>query len=161
MTAISPTEPLDLTRTTPPMPATIGRDFERTFNDLAKSEDYSLLLRQHRFAGYDTDRTAGASWLSRRFRSEIDPARVVVTNGAQNALFLTLSRAVGSGGMLLTEPLTYHNVVKHAGLLGICVGTIEADDIGALPEAFEAACKRKRPNALFLMPTLQNPTILE
>lgn len=158
MTTASISEPLDLTRTTPPMPKTIGRDLERAFNDLAKSEDYSLLLRQHRSGGFDTDRVAGASWLSPRFKRAIHPSRVIVTNGAQNALFLTLTRAVGHGGLLLTEPLTYHNIIKHAKVLGIRVATVLADGIGALPEAFEAACKREQPRALFLMPTLQNPT---
>lgn len=149
---------IDLTRTTPPMPAWVGKALEKTLSEIGQSSDSTALLRNHHFAGFLSDREAGSKWLQPRFDQTIDPARITVTNGTQNALVILLAQLVGRDGLLFTEELTYHGLHAHARLLGFTIQGLAMDDDGLRPDAFEDACRKHRPNALFLMPVLQNPT---
>ncbi|OCX20815.1 hypothetical protein QV13_08760 [Mesorhizobium hungaricum] len=81
-----------------------------------------------------------------------------MTNGTQSALFLALRSVVGIGDHLLTEDISYYGLRRLAALLGITVSGIAMDADGALPDAFDEACRDRRPRALFLQPTLHNPT---
>ncbi|NTE68064.1 PLP-dependent aminotransferase family protein [Agrobacterium tumefaciens] len=153
-------EPISLIRTTPPTPSWLGEEFSNAFIDLSKRNDLSQLLRSHKHNGAPEDRRAGSIWLKQRFGDELDPDRIIVTNGTQNALFITLATMVGRGGLLLTERLSYYGFRRLAGFLGIEVQAIDMDADGALPDAFEAVCKSAKPKALFLSPTLHNPTTI-
>lgn len=151
---------IDLSRTTPPMPAYLGDLLACTLRELHNYEDVGALLRSQRFLGFERDRTAGAQWLSMRLGVPPDIARIAVTNGTQNTLFILLATLVGRDGLLLTETVTYHGLHAYADLLGLQLKAIGMDSEGARPEEFEHACKCERPKALFLMPTLQNPTTI-
>ncbi|UXN57510.1 PLP-dependent aminotransferase family protein [Phyllobacterium zundukense] len=153
-------EPISLIRTTPPTPSWVGEEFSKAFLELSRRSDLPTLMRTHKFIGAMEDRRAGGLWLKQRFGEELDPDRIIVTNGTQNALFITLATMVGQGGLLLTERLSYYGFRRLATFLGIDVRAIEMDDDGALPEAFEAVCKTDKPKALFLSPTLHNPTTI-
>lgn len=152
--------PISLIRTTPPTPEWLGDEFSRAFLELSKRGDLAALLRLHKFNGTEEDREIGSLWLEQRFGQAPDPDRILVTNGTQNALFITLATMVGRGGLLLTERLSYYGFRRLAALLGIEVRAIEMDEDGALPDAFETACKVDKPKALFLSPTLHNPTTI-
>lgn len=155
-----PREPISLIRTTPPTPDWLGDEFSKVFVELSKRSDLSTLLRLHKHNGTPEDRRAGSLWLKQRFGDAPDADRILVTNGTQNALFITLATMVGRGGLLLTERLSYYGFRRLAGFLGIDIRAIEMDEDGALPDAFEAVCKADKPKALFLSPTLHNPTTI-
>ncbi|MDQ0471045.1 aminotransferase-like domain-containing protein [Labrys wisconsinensis] len=152
------TKVIDLTRTTPPMPPYLGDLLKDTLREIEADDEADSLLRHHRFAGFESDRTAGAAWLAMRLREVPDPNRVIVTNGTQNALFLLFAGLVGRDGLLVTERLTYHGIHAYARLLGMRTTTVAMDGEGALPDDFDSICRKERPSALFVMPTLQNPT---
>ncbi|RVJ70732.1 aminotransferase-like domain-containing protein [Sinorhizobium meliloti] len=150
---------IDLTRTTPPMPPWIADEAKNTLANLSDNNDLHFLLRNHSFAGFACDREAGAKWLEQRYRTSIDPDRIIVTNGTQNSLFLLMATIVGRGGLLVAEALTYHGLRNYARLLGFEIVGMPLDEEGMIPDALEAFCKQERtPNAIFLMPVLQNPT---
>lgn len=153
-------EPISLIRTTPPTPDWLGDEFSKVFVELSKRCDLSTLLRTHKFNGTPEDRRIGSAWLRQRFGEAPDPDRVIVTNGTQNALFITLATMVGQGGLLLTERLSYYGFRRLADFLGVQIRSIEMDGDGALPDAFEAVCRTDKPKALFLSPTLHNPTTI-
>jgi len=153
-------EPISLIRTTPPTPNWMGKAVSETLLEISGRENLDTLLRYHRFAGTEADRLAGAGWLAKRFGQAPDIDGVIVTNGTQNALLIALVNAVGSGGLLLTENLSYYGLRRIAGFLNIDVKGIEMDENGALPDAFEEACRTLRPKALFLTPTVHNPTTM-
>ncbi|UCI31759.1 PLP-dependent aminotransferase family protein [Mesorhizobium sp. B4-1-4] len=153
-------EPISLIRTTPPTPDWLGCEFSKVFVELSNRSDLSTLLRLHKFNGTPEDRRVGSQWLKQRFGAAPDPERIIVTNGTQNALFITLATMVGRGGLLLTERLSYYGFRRLAGFLGIDIKAIDMDGDGALPDAFEAICKTDKPKALFLSPTLHNPTTI-
>jgi DNA-binding transcriptional MocR family regulator len=63
-----------------------------------------------------------------------------------------------SGDTVLAEALTYPGLkaaAAHAGLRLIGVAT---DGAGILPDALAAACREHRPKAIYLVPTIHNPT---
>lgn len=151
-------QPISLIRTTPPTPPWLGEEVARAFDLIRAEEDLSTLMRIHKFTGTEDDKTIAADWLSRRFGEKPASDRFIMTNGAQNALFIALNHVVGRGNVLLVEKLGYYGLRNLARLLGIEVVAVEMDEEGAEPDAVEALCRKLTPKALFLTPTLHNPT---
>lgn len=149
---------ISLIRTTPPTPTWIKDELGHALASMADASDLETVLRYHRFRGTDEDRERGAQWLSNRLIEPPTPERVVVTNGTQNALFLALSTIFGDGGVLATENLSYYGFRRLAAMLSIPVEPITMDADGAIPDAFEEVCRKERVKALFLTPTIHNPT---
>src|SRR5258707_1026565 len=86
------------------------------------------------------------------------PERVLVCPGVQCALLALMSVLVRPGEVMCTEALTYPGVKAIASHLGIGLVGLPLDDDGIDPEAFAAACATHAPKALYLNPTLLNPT---
>jgi DNA-binding transcriptional MocR family regulator len=61
---------------------------------------------------------------------------------------------------VLCERVTYPGIRSIAARLGVQLQGVEFDDEGILPDALETAIKAVQPKALYLNPTLQNPTTL-
>ncbi|WP_164839308.1 aminotransferase-like domain-containing protein [Sinorhizobium meliloti] len=150
--------PTSLIRTTPPTPTWLGDVVGEALDHIKATEDLSYLMRTHKFQGTDEDKAVGANWLAARFGTQLDSSRIIVTNGTQNALFLTLNCAVGRGNIMLAEDVGYYGVRKLAKLLGIEVVPVKTDSDGPVPDAFQQACDTFKPKGLFLTPTLHNPT---
>ena len=150
--------PVSLERSTPPAPANLEAAIQDGLHCLARADTVKNIIRTHRFGGTETDRARAAAWLEPRFGTPIDPDRIIQTNGAQNAMVMALAAVAEQGDTVLMETLSYHGFRKQAHLQGIRTHSIEMDEEGATPDAFEAACRQFRPKALFLMPTVHNPT---
>lgn len=103
------------------------------------------------------DRVIATSWLSRRI-PDVALDRVLVTAGAQGAVHATLSVLTEPGDTVCAEQLTYPGFRSVASLLRLKLVPLEMDGHGLLPEAFERACRKEKPKALYCMPTLHNPT---
>ncbi|MEZ5584402.1 MAG: PLP-dependent aminotransferase family protein [Candidatus Competibacteraceae bacterium] len=84
--------------------------------------------------------------------------RVVVSNGGQHALLVTLMALAKPGDTVLTEKLTYPGIKAIAGYLNLNLQGLAMDAQGILPEALDSACKKGNARFLFCVPTLQNPT---
>ncbi len=107
-------------------------------------------------AGMADHREAGAAWIARSGLAA-DPARTLVCGGAQHAMTVTFASLAGPGDLVLTEALTYPGVKALASVLGLRLQGLELDAEGLLPDAFEAACRKASPRALYTMPTVHNP----
>ena len=59
---------------------------------------------------------------------------------------------------MLTEALTFPGVKAAAEKLRVRLVGIAMDEEGILPDALRAACKEYKPKAVYLTPTLHNPT---
>jgi DNA-binding transcriptional MocR family regulator len=59
---------------------------------------------------------------------------------------------------VLTEALTFPGIKAAAARLGIKLVGVAMDDGGILPDALAKACRVHRPKAVYLIPTLHNPT---
>lgn len=109
-------------------------------------------------AGLEGPREIGVGWL-RRFGLEVEPERLIVTDGASQALFLALASIVQDGDVVLTEGLTDHGVIGCAHVLGFALRGLPTDDKGILPDAFDRACRESAVRALVSTPTFANPTM--
>jgi len=108
-------------------------------------------------AGLDAHREAGARWIARSGLA-VDPGRVIVTNGGQQALATVFATFAKAGDTVLVEELTYAGVKSLAALFRLRLHPVAMDEQGLVPEALEEACRRGNPKLLYCMPNLHNPT---
>ncbi len=140
-----------------PVPGAHAAELARVIAELTKRGRISGLLGYAPHLGSPRHRAAGARWIGRSgLKASSD--EVVVTNGAQHAMFLALSTLARPGDVILTEALTYPGVKAVANTLHIRLEGVGIDRGGLRPEALVEACEKHRPKALYCMPTLQNPT---
>ncbi|KRQ09182.1 PLP-dependent aminotransferase family protein [Bradyrhizobium manausense] len=154
-----PPRPVDLSMNLPPEPD----DPELIERMQAGAEhvlrDIASLLRYQGFGGTQADKDAASSWLGRR---ALVPAqnRIFVSPGAHPALLGILSILAKAGEVVLCEAITYPGIRSIAAQLGITLVGLPMDQDGVEPQALTDACKKLKPRAIYLNPTLQNPTTL-
>jgi DNA-binding transcriptional MocR family regulator len=157
--AAPPATPLELGRNHPPLvPDVFDPEYRAAVDQVLASETPSEILGTHRWKGTDGDRQMGAHFVARRLGAEPSFERVILTNGTQSALVMLFSGLVGSGGVLLTEDLTYPPLHTFAKQYGFRLRGVPMDKDGLLPDAFAELCRSERPAALYAMSSHQNPT---
>lgn len=123
------------------------------------AHDLISLLRYQGFGGSEADKEAASSWLGRRAMVP-SQERIFVTPGAHPALLGILTVLARQGDTILTENMTYPGIRSLAAQMGLSIVGLPMDDEGIDPAAFGKACVEHVPKALYLNPTLQNPTTL-
>lgn len=88
------------------------------------------------------------------------PDRLLFTGNARQAIAAVLASLVRPGGRVGVEQLTYPLVKEIAARLGITLVPLAGDAAGLLPEAVVAAHRSAPLSALYVQPTLHNPTSL-
>ncbi len=124
---------------------------------LTRGEAAASLLRYSDRGGNPADRYAGQVWLAQRGVT-IDAERVLVTGGADHALFLAVACLTTAGDIILAEDLTYPGLRAIAAMLGRRLVPLRTDAYGIVPDEIRAACRAGHPAMLFCSPTIQNPT---
>ena len=107
--------------------------------------------------GFANHRVAGAAWIARS-GLDADAERVLITDGVQHAMAVVLGAVLEPGDTLLVEELTYAGVRALAGMQRLKLAPLKMDAEGIDPAAFELACKKGLARALYVQPTVQNPT---
>ena len=150
---------VDLSMNLPPPPdgLSLSAALGETMAVILQRTDVATLMAYHAGAGSLGQRTAGASWLE-PLLGPVEPERVLVAPGVQAALAALLSMVVGPGGAVVADPLTYPGLILAARGLGVAVRACDGDAEGMSPEALDALCRTQRPAALYLVPTMHNPT---
>ncbi len=149
----------DLAMNMPPEPNT-----PELLEQMRKGIDYVSanlipLLRYQSSIGGEADKVAASSWLSLRgMVPKLE--RIAVTPGAHATMTAILSTIAENGDTVLCEHITYPGIRKIAQMLGIKLLGIPMDGSGILPDVLEKAIKQQKPRALYLNPTLHNPTTL-
>lgn len=87
-----------------------------------------------------------------------DPARILFTGNGRQAIAAVLASLVRPGGRVGVEPLTYPVVKEIAVRLGITLVPLAEDEGGLRPESVAAAHRSAPLSALYVQPTLHNPT---
>lgn len=151
--------PVDLTMNLPPRPAAPAlRTLLRSGLDRLQSHAGTPgLMTYHLGPGTEAERIAGAAWL-RPLLGEVPAEHVVVCPGAQAALAALLTTLARSGDTVAADRLTYPGIRALATQLGIRLAGVPGDAEGMLPDALEKLCRTGRPKALYVVPTIHNPT---
>lgn len=151
--------PIDLSMNIPPQPAAV--DFRRLMPQglaAAMAGPRGLLnLHYQDSAGTEADREAGALWLSGRLAAP-SAERIVMASGAQAALFALCDLLLAPGEAIAAGAVTYPGLKAVAARRNLVLRPVAMDENGLKPEAFEALCREKPPKALYVVPTMDNPT---
>lgn len=116
-----------------------------------------LHLHYQDSTGADPDRSAAVSWLGPRIEG-LARERLVVTAGAQCALFGVCELLLARGDVVAAGALTYPGLKAVAIQKGLVIEPLAMDALGIVPDAFEKACRKRQPKALYVIPTIDNPT---
>ncbi len=125
----------------------------------AIGHDLIALLRYQQPGGSPEDKAAASFWLGRR---ALVPSqeRIFIAPGAHAALLGIFGTLAQPGDVILSEAITYPGARSITAQLRLKLVGLPMDEHGIDPDAFAAACTRLQPRALYLNPTLQNPTTL-
>lgn len=150
---------VDLSMNLPPPPAglSLATMLRETADDILRAADASVLMAYSAGAGTLGQRLAGAAWLAPVLPG-LTPEQVLIAPGAQAAVAATFAVLLKPGDRMIVEALTYPGVIGLARTLGLTLIPCPTDADGLIPEALEALVAAHRPAALYLIPSLQNPT---
>lgn len=126
---------------------------------LSKDRRFGSLQDYHPPEGPLWARIAAANWLE-GVAGGGDPSLVVLTDGAQHGLACVLRAVAQRGDVILADSITYQGVNALCRSLGLDLRGLPIGRDGMRPDAFEAACASLRPRAVFLIPSLHNPTTI-
>ncbi len=126
------------------------------FGAILASGDAAALLR---YAEADQTRhLAAAAAVLKQHGVEVAGERIVVSAGATHGLGIVLDVITRPGDSVLAEELTYPAFRPLVETRGLRLCPVALDGEGIAPAALDAACRKVRPKALYLLPTLHNPT---
>lgn len=151
-----PQDGLDLFTLTPDPPRSSLEAF-RTCLEKVLREEGEALLSYLGPAGHEGLRTQVAEMLSRGGR-KVEPAEILVTSGAQQALELAIQCFVGPGEAVVTPCPTYLNLMGTLEVQGVRLLPVPFRGEGLDTWALERALQDPSARLLYLMPTFQNPT---
>jgi DNA-binding transcriptional MocR family regulator len=150
---------IDLSMNVPPHPLEAQLD-DRILQGLEAIRQKSGLTAFLNYlppGGSDRERQTAARWLRARV-PQATAERIVVYPGTQAILFNLLMRLAGRDDIVLTEASTFPGMKAAAARLGIRLVGVAMDREGVLPDELKAACRVHKPRAVYLIPTLHNPT---
>jgi DNA-binding transcriptional MocR family regulator len=87
-----------------------------------------------------------------------DTNQIVLTAGAQQALFVALIALAGPGSKVLAEAVTFPGVKAAARQLNIELVPVQLDEFGMIPSDLSRQAKRSGARVVVCVPCLQNPT---
>jgi len=141
-----------------PAPVPMGRSLWQALTELAADCEPASLLDYGPSQGLERHRRLLADWVRQR-GLEAESDRLILSNGAQQALMIALGALTRPGDTLLVESLTYPGIRSLAGLYGLRLRPVAMDREGLCPAALEAALRvESGVRLLFCMPWVQNPT---
>ncbi|MFJ2480197.1 PLP-dependent aminotransferase family protein [Pseudomonas sp. NPDC087598] len=146
---------IDLNFNYPSLPG--QADLLRTaLRQLALSGDLESLLRYQPHAGRQHERASVARHLLSRGVS-VEAEQVLIVNGAQQGLAVTLMALLKPGDVIAADALTYSGFKVLAEALHLEVVAIPFNDQGPDLASLEKLCRRRSVRAVYSMPTLHNP----
>ncbi|MGT2526070.1 aminotransferase-like domain-containing protein [Streptomyces nojiriensis] len=128
----------------------------QALREVAGSGDLDSLLRYQPHRGRPQDRASIARHLGCRGITA-DADRILIANGAQHGLAITIMATLNAGDVVAVDALTYpgFKVLAHAFHLDLepIPTTTDGPDLDAL----EKLCATRPVRAIYTMPTLHNP----
>ncbi|RVD76388.1 PLP-dependent aminotransferase family protein [Pseudomonas koreensis] len=123
---------------------------------LALSGDLEALLRYQPHAGRQHERASIARHLHDR-GVQVDAGQILIVNGAQQGLAVTLMALLKPGDVIAADALTYSGFKVLAEALHLEVVAIPLGDHGPDLGALDKLCRSRSVRAVYSMPTLHNP----
>lgn len=151
---------IDLSLNIPPQMLS-DRFLAASLGKLARRMDASAFGAYVPPAGRADHRAAMAAWL-RAFGVPVEDHQVLLSQGAQQALALAVGLALTANRQILVEDITYPGILELTRGRGQPPRILTSDPEGVSLEAVERALgdlhQQGQRGAVYLMPTLHNPT---
>lgn len=147
----------DFSMNLPPEPSAPELQAKMQKSLRALSADLPALMRYQTFESSEQDVKAAGLWLHQTGLAP-DTDRILIAPGAQAALTAILTILTRPGDHIACENITYPGIRSLAAQMGLQLTGLDMDDDGIVPDALEKACKTIDLKALYLNPTIQNPT---
>lgn len=150
---------IDLSMNVPPQPLEAQLD-ERIIAGLEAIRAQSGLTAHLNYqppGGSTHEREVAARWMRARV-PDLRADRLAIFPGTQTILFNLLAHLARPGDVVLTEALTFPGIKAAAARLGVRLVGVAMDEGGVLPDALAEACRACKPRAVYLIPTVHNPT---
>ncbi|EKM0365007.1 PLP-dependent aminotransferase family protein [Cronobacter turicensis] len=146
---------LDLSFNYPALPGQAER-LRDALRQLASAGDIDALLRYQPHAGRAKDRETIAAYLAGAGLNTA-PENVLVVNGAQHGLAVTVMSLLRPGDVVAVDALTYPGFKVAAQLCHSELVAVPCTPQGPDLAALRALCEKRRVRAVYTMPTLHNP----
>jgi DNA-binding transcriptional MocR family regulator len=130
---------------------------DAVLKSMADERGANTLCEYHNTGWAARHRAIAAGWIA-RFGFNVSPDNVIVCAGAQHAVLCSLATLCRPGDTVLVEELSYPGFRGVIEMLGLRAEAIKVDSHGIVPAAVEEACVKHSPRALYLTPSVQNPT---
>ncbi|MCK7614179.1 PLP-dependent aminotransferase family protein [Roseibium sediminicola] len=147
----------DFSMNLPPEPDTAALRARMQDSYRALAADLVPLLRYQSFSATDPDRRMAQVWLGKVGLSA-QPDSIHFAPGAQAALGAVLTAITDPGDRIACEAVTYPGIRSLCGQLRLELTGLPMDRDGPAPDAFETTCREGGLKALYLNPTINNPT---
>jgi len=131
--------------------------FKKQLSALAATPYFAQLLQYQQNSAWSGHQAVAASWVS-RCGVEAEPRNILITSGALHAGFISLMTLCRAGDTVLTEEFTSQAVKGAAQRLKLRLLGIKMDRQGIVPDHLECLLKSHKVSAVYLVPTLHNPT---
>ncbi|MEH9607442.1 PLP-dependent aminotransferase family protein [Klebsiella sp. 119590] len=127
--------------------------------NLFTQKNILALLRYQDFGGLADDKAMAKVWLEKQL-PPVSIDEILVTPGIHSALVGLLTLLCRHGGSVCVSDLIYPGLKAIASQLNITLQSLPCDEDGPLPRAFEHQRQTGNIRALYVNPTIQNPTTL-
>ncbi|CDN04130.1 TPA: PLP-dependent aminotransferase family protein [Klebsiella quasipneumoniae] len=146
---------VDLNFNYPSLPAQ-GDALREALRQLAMAGDIDSHLRYQPHAGRLAEREIIARHLTCRHFAP-DAENVLIVNGAQHGLAVTVMGLLRPGDVVAVDALTYSGFKVLAALYHLELAAIPCRAKGPDLQALHTLCQQRRVRAVYTMPTLHNP----
>ncbi|HBP80585.1 MAG TPA: PLP-dependent aminotransferase family protein, partial [Halomonas sp.] len=149
---------IDLSLSLPPPHALREQAMSTALSALSTSAD--ALRRSVAYSssqGSDHHRAALSQWLT-QLDMTLNAEELLITQGGQHGISLTLGTLLRPGELVAADALTYPGAISAAQQAHLKVVGIPFDQDGMCMEALEAQCARQPPRLIYLTPDQNNPT---
>jgi len=140
-----------------PTSADAGKLLAETLSEISSSGSLGVLMEYQPETGFPEHLEAGARWITRSgLKATADC--IALTNGAQQGIMQSMLTVARPGDIILSDTLTYPGTIHLANQLGFQLQGVAMDEFGMIPDELDKVCRHTAARAVYLMPTLQNPT---
>jgi DNA-binding transcriptional MocR family regulator len=149
----------EMTMNLPPEPqiSSLTKKIRRGFEAAMDKRDIYSVMRYQDFGGSIRDKEAAINLL-KPLLGMADADRMLVCPGIHSALVALLSLLARQGGTVCVQSLVYPGLKAIATQLGVRLIAIDSDSNGPIIRSLEARCKTENVSAIYLNPTIQNPS---
>ncbi len=137
--------------------ATANEEISAQLKKMLAEPGFGKLFQYGRPAGTDWQKEAAAE-LIRKTGYDVDPKKILLAGGGQNAIAAVLSSLFKPGDRIGTDPVTYPGIKTAANMLGIQLVPLKHENDEVTPEGLLYACKNEKIKGLYLIPDYHNPT---